>query len=385
MIASDKPKITVVVPTRARPDVLLHCLRTISNQDYDKLEILVSDNLSNDDTADVVRSLSDPRLKYLNTGKRLSMSHNWEFALSHVEGGWVTIVGDDDGLMPNALEATAQIVVATGTKAVRSAVCQYRWPAPDGTVESRLKIPTRQGLEVRNSFQWLQRAMSGYASYADLPMLYTGGFVQMDVMNEIKARTGAYYKSCVPDVYSGVAIASVVPSYTYSYAPLALSGVSRHSTGTAHFSQPKTDSATSPVQQFLREDNIPFHPAIPVCENGNIPRSSQITLLESYLQSARLREEPQGDFFGSQLQVIAATSDSSDSDLLKWMEDFSRMHRLEGTISGKLSSLKRLARQLSGAPERTLRRIRTAKLTSRDCSIENVYQASLAAQTRLAS
>src|SRR5690606_10487158 len=137
-------------------------------------------------------------------------------------------------------------------------------------------------------------------------------------------------------------------------------------TGTAHFSQPKTDSVTSPVQQFLREDNIPFHPAIPVCESGNIPRSSQITLLESYLQSASLREEPQGDFFGYQLQVIAATSDSSDSDLLKWMEDFSRMHRLEGTVSGKLRSLKRLSRQLSGAPERTLRRIRTAKLTSRD-------------------
>ena len=90
------PKITVIIPTRERCDVLEKSLQTVTTQDYDNLQIIVSDNFSNDGTEDIVRSTHDSRVKYVNTGKRLSMSHNWEFALSHVTEGWVTIIGDDE-------------------------------------------------------------------------------------------------------------------------------------------------------------------------------------------------------------------------------------------------------------------------------------------------
>ena len=73
----------VIVPTRERADVLLHCLRTIVAQDYERLKIIVSDNFSQDHTEEIVRSFRDERISYLNTGARLSMSHNWEFALGH--------------------------------------------------------------------------------------------------------------------------------------------------------------------------------------------------------------------------------------------------------------------------------------------------------------
>ncbi len=38
------------------------------------------------------------------------MSEHWEFALSHAKGNWVTIIGDDDGLLPNAVKYLFQIV-----------------------------------------------------------------------------------------------------------------------------------------------------------------------------------------------------------------------------------------------------------------------------------
>ncbi|OZA21859.1 MAG: hypothetical protein B7X93_13530 [Hydrogenophilales bacterium 17-61-9] len=83
-------KFTIIIPTRERADVLSGSLKTALMQEYDNLEILVSDNFSSDHTRDVVASFNDPRIRYVNTGKRLSMSHNWEFALSHVDGGWLT-------------------------------------------------------------------------------------------------------------------------------------------------------------------------------------------------------------------------------------------------------------------------------------------------------
>jgi glycosyltransferase involved in cell wall biosynthesis len=103
------PKITVIVPTRERCDVLQHCLQTLTMQDYQHLEILVSDNFSADATKEVVASAGDPRIRYINTGRRLSMSHNWEFALSHVRDGWVTFIGDDDGLPPGAIASVSDL------------------------------------------------------------------------------------------------------------------------------------------------------------------------------------------------------------------------------------------------------------------------------------
>ena len=76
---------TVVIPTRERCDTLEHSLRTCVTQDYDNLEILISDNFSQDRTREVVESFNDKRIRYINTGKRLSMTDNFEFALSHVK------------------------------------------------------------------------------------------------------------------------------------------------------------------------------------------------------------------------------------------------------------------------------------------------------------
>jgi len=77
------PRFTVIIPTRERAATLRHCLATVTAQDFASLEILVSDNCSSDETAAVVAANGDPRIRYLNTGRRLSMSHNWEFALGY--------------------------------------------------------------------------------------------------------------------------------------------------------------------------------------------------------------------------------------------------------------------------------------------------------------
>ena len=107
------PLINVVIPTRERADTLKFCLQTVLMQAYSNLRIIVSDNFSNDSTKDVVLRFNDERITYLNTGQRLSMSHNWEFALSKITDGWVTILGDDDGLLPGALERVAEIIKVT--------------------------------------------------------------------------------------------------------------------------------------------------------------------------------------------------------------------------------------------------------------------------------
>ncbi|PYY07430.1 MAG: glycosyltransferase family 2 protein, partial [Acidobacteria bacterium] len=82
-------KFSVVIPTRERSDTLAATLKTCVGQNYKNLEIIVSDNYSQDNTRGVVESFSDNRIRYTNTLKRVGMSQNWEHAFSLVTGDFV--------------------------------------------------------------------------------------------------------------------------------------------------------------------------------------------------------------------------------------------------------------------------------------------------------
>src|SRR5580692_212973 len=136
------PFVTVIIPTRERCETLQLALQTVCGQDFDDAEFIVSDNVSEDDTANVVAGFSDPRVRYIRTPKRLSMSDNYSFALGHARGTYVTILGDDDGLIPGALSVLAHWARATGTDAISWQEATYYWPThslPER--RGRLQVP----------------------------------------------------------------------------------------------------------------------------------------------------------------------------------------------------------------------------------------------------
>ncbi|MDY0018600.1 MAG: glycosyltransferase family A protein [Anaerolineae bacterium] len=268
-------KFTVIIPTRERCDTLLWTLRTCTNQDYDALEILVSDNFSQDDTRDVVDSFKDPRIRYVSTGKRLSMSHNWEFALSHVDEGYVTFVGDDDGLLPGAIsELNTLIQQLGGPEALSWQKADYSWP--DAMFENQrnyLLIPLSRRLMQYNARQALQNVADFDAAgwkfprfYNNLPCLYNS-VVSMTAIRRAQDASGKFFHSRIPDAYSAIALSCVLDTYYYSFKPYSVNGTSHHSGGSSYFSAGDQDAAAN---KFLEEENLPFHndlvmaPSIPI-------------------------------------------------------------------------------------------------------------------------
>ena len=89
------PKFSIIVPTLNREDTLKHCLETIISQPGDDYEIIVSDNYSGPETAEVVKSFKHIKtLFYFRTPQRLSMRDNYEFAINQCSGRYITIIGD---------------------------------------------------------------------------------------------------------------------------------------------------------------------------------------------------------------------------------------------------------------------------------------------------
>lgn len=370
------PKITIIIPTRERCGVLEYSLRTATMQDYDNLEIIVSDNFSKDDTRDVVRRANDPRIRYLNTGKRLSMSHNWGFALSHVDDGWVTFMGDDDGLMPRALHTVTEIIQLTQAKAIRSDFCTYDWPGISEQKNSQLIVPLSSGMETRRSRQWLAKTMCGKARYNQLPMIYNGGFIHISVLKKINECLGSFFSSVNPDVYTAVAIARIVDDYLYVREPLAISGTSRHSNGYSAFSAVK-ERSLQPHKQFLEEANIPFHDDLPLAAGGGLPLSLQACVYEAYLQSRALGTPVDSVNHAQQLAVILASSGKHRGSIDAWGKIFAEMHGLDYAVAQRASALKRFNLQTTAMTYKTLKALNSVIVDR--LPIKNIHEASIAA------
>lgn len=92
-------KISVLLPTRNRLNLLKFAVESVVRQDYDDWEIIISDNRSEEDIAGYAASLNDPRVKYYRTDTLLPVTDNWNRALKNSTGDYVVMLGDDDCLV----------------------------------------------------------------------------------------------------------------------------------------------------------------------------------------------------------------------------------------------------------------------------------------------
>ena len=384
--------ITVVIPTRERGDVLPHALRTVIAQDYPDLEILVSDNFSSDATRDVVAGFGDPRIRYVNTGRRVSMSRNWEFAFSQItdDERFVLIIGDDDGLIPGALDQLAALVRETEVDAISATFATFIWPNPTNDHAGRLLVPMRTGHEVRESTHWLRRAVGGRAWYAELPMIYAAGAVRMKLLRRIqKAMGDRIVGSCQPDVFTSTALASIAGRYAFSHRPLTIAGHSKHSNGAA-WAATRTagpdKAATQANAMFMSEPNIPWHPDLPTLDNGNLPMANDLLVYESYLQGAPVNHNLLGLNHQAELALLMARRIGDQTAMDIWLDRFATRHGLDVAMARRQAARLRPRLRMAKAVEyfqafRDIYRLEPrAGMVLRD-----VYEASVVAATILST
>lgn len=202
---NDHPLISVVIPTRERAETLFHTLRTAVEQDEQDCEILVCDNASRDHTRSVVESFSDPRLRYVNSGQRLPMSENWNFAMRHVQGRYVIIIGDDDGVMPGGLRRLRHLIESRPAKTYFWQISEYFWPIGDVPPVISHVAPLSPPREVdlaplaKFAVRW------GAWRYGSLPLGYHSA-VARELLDSMLSRTGKVFHSTNPDVFMAFAL-----------------------------------------------------------------------------------------------------------------------------------------------------------------------------------
>jgi len=92
---------SILLPTRNGGSLLGDCVRSILDQAYEDFELVVSDNASEDETAEVLDAFAgDPRLVVVTLEHFVGVTENWNVALGRSRGDYITLLGDDDLLLP---------------------------------------------------------------------------------------------------------------------------------------------------------------------------------------------------------------------------------------------------------------------------------------------
>lgn len=286
------PKLTVVVPTRERADTLVHTLRTLVEQDYSDCEIIVSDNYSQDNTKQIVDTFADSRLQYINTGSRVGMSENWEFALQHARGTYITYIGDDDGFIPGALSGAMAILDESNSNALVWDKAEYCWPDYiDENMRNWFSLKSKQHsirrLKGKNK---LCQVIKFTDAYNRLPCLYNG-IIRKSLLNEIKEKSinGVFFNSISPDVYSGIVLSMVVKEYLHTDFPFSVNGASRHSNGTS-FARQIAAGRDSPYTKFSAENTRIYDSRIEMGPSPLICVMGEYMLAKQFLPSLALSE-----------------------------------------------------------------------------------------------
>jgi glycosyltransferase involved in cell wall biosynthesis len=219
-------KITVAIPTiSGREEYLASSLDTCITQDFDEMEILVSDNSLNNDAKDLVEGYQDERIRYISPDKYLPMSAHWDFVVSHVSGDVFTIIGDDDGLMPDSIIRVEELYNEYGNKVIHHTLCNYKWP---DFIEEGERNTIQFFHDVDNTETIIESAVvlkglcKGTLRYVDGPMAYHN-FAPTSIIRRAM-KNNRFFNRASPDVYSSVALSAICENFLSVGECLTISG-----------------------------------------------------------------------------------------------------------------------------------------------------------------
>ena len=125
-------RVSVVVPTYNRAELLKATVRSILDQTLPPFEIIVVDDGSTDNTADVCAEFPPP-VRYIRQDNRgVAAARNT--ALRAARGDWIAFCDSDDLWMPHKLELQLSALDVTG---VSWSITDFLIIGPEGEIETR--------------------------------------------------------------------------------------------------------------------------------------------------------------------------------------------------------------------------------------------------------
>ena len=111
---AETPRVSVIVPTYNRAELLPRAVQSVLSQDFTDLELLIVDDGSTDNTAEVVRELQaqDDRVRYLKLQENRGVGFARDIGLRYSHGEFIAWIDADDIWLPGKLEKQVEALDA---------------------------------------------------------------------------------------------------------------------------------------------------------------------------------------------------------------------------------------------------------------------------------
>jgi glycosyltransferase involved in cell wall biosynthesis len=113
---SSYPLISVVIPTYNRASLLQKAIVSVIAQAYTNWELIVVDDGSTDNTAQLIKSLGDSRIHILELPHSGHIGNLFNAGVKAGTGEWIAFLASDDTWSPNKLELQLEVLKRSGSR-----------------------------------------------------------------------------------------------------------------------------------------------------------------------------------------------------------------------------------------------------------------------------
>lgn len=231
-----QPLLSIVIPTKDRQQYAIAAIQSVLDIPSDEIEVVVHDTSDDDRLGSALSEICpDPRLRYYHTTPPMGFSETFDKGVSLARGEFIIIIGDDDGIHPEIMDAVRWMKAQKIDALTPSISATYGWPdfrlRYYGASEAgRLKVKKFTG---RVSFPDPEKelkcvALKAFQSFCQLPKVYYG-IVRRACLDRIRHRYGTCFWGASPDISGAIAIATEASSVCHLDYPLLIPGSSSRS------------------------------------------------------------------------------------------------------------------------------------------------------------
>jgi glycosyltransferase involved in cell wall biosynthesis len=137
-----EPDVSVVIPTRFRPDLVTRAVHSALAQTHTSLEVVVVVDGPDDATAEALAAIGDDRLRVVVLPEKGGAPHARNVGAQQARGRWTAYLDDDDEWLPEKLAVQLRVAATAGvdTPIVASRLIS-RTPRADSIMPRRLPEP----------------------------------------------------------------------------------------------------------------------------------------------------------------------------------------------------------------------------------------------------
>lgn len=140
-LPDNQPLVSICIPTYNAEETVVATVQSILKQTYHNLELLVVDNVSTDNTLNLLQQINDPRLVIYRNERNIGAEANFSKCIGLASGEYIAIFHADDLYLPNMVEK--QVRAFQDSPAVGAVFTLARRINDRGEVIGKTRLPVK--------------------------------------------------------------------------------------------------------------------------------------------------------------------------------------------------------------------------------------------------